>query len=241
MMRIIAFIIVIALLGGCSMLEREPRVDVQYQEVLVPVSNVPEPPNTDCPEDALAGITTSASDGELAKAYRIAILQLRDCSNLREKIIAKYRQMAKEDGQRINDIQPASMAGPVSMNGPMSMGSATTEDIVPMDDLEKALAEFDAAVNEATNTLKQQVRDKYNNEGPVSAGGPVVSTSAAGTDTSDRGSFVFDEEALRREMGLDSGPVSAAMPPAAIGQENDAFDGIGSEFGNLDEKSYELE
>jgi hypothetical protein len=117
---------------GCAIFgKQEPETITEYVDVVRPVSNVPMPPNTDCPQPEVEKTSTNASDGEVAKAYRIAVEQLRDCSALREKVINKYREIAKEDAERIEDFNKNNREdGPFSTSGPRNPMSA------PVDDLE---------------------------------------------------------------------------------------------------------
>jgi len=236
-MKQLLIVSLLLVMVGCATFDREPRIDIEYKDVLIPVSSVPEPPNTDCPPDALLELNQSATDGELVKAYRIAILQLRDCSDLREKVIAKYRKMAKEDGKRIDDLPTSMSAGPLSMGGPLSSAVPS----IPMSELDKAFADFEAAVNVATNTLKQQVNDKYNKgTGPVSSSGPVVSTHA--DDNRIIGEFNFPTDALNAELGINDGTVSMGGPMSSSPPVSDgAFGNIESEFGDLNNKKYDIE
>jgi len=223
----------------------EPKVitEHEYHEVLVPVSNVPVPPNTDCPIDALDGVSRDVSDGELAKAYRIAVLQLRDCSTLRQKVIDKYREIAKEDATRINAVEttPVSASMPFGSAGPI-VNPASVTTISDIDqahmDLDLALAEFNAVVDGAAKSLKQKVNDKYKGLGkvnvPVSASGPIVNP-ASGGDSSD-----YPSDELRADLGLGPAGSSAPMSAAPPGTGK-PFDDMESEFSDLSNKDYELE
>jgi hypothetical protein len=105
---------------GCSFGPGKVRTETLYQEVKVPVSNVPMPPNTDCPPLRTVTVDdiSAMSDGEVAKAYRIAIEQSTDCSDLRQMVIDKYREMAAEDRRKVDDLERQAMAAPASSAGP---------------------------------------------------------------------------------------------------------------------------
>ena len=120
-MKHIIVVMSILLLSGC-LTTGQPRIETEYQEVLTPVSNVPMPPNTDCPVDALAALDKGANDGEVAKAYRIAILQLRECSALRQKVLDKYREIAKQDADKIDELTSEG-----SGDGPFGSGAPTAD------------------------------------------------------------------------------------------------------------------
>lgn len=132
MNKLIIISLVCFSMTGCAIFgKQEPETVTEYVEVVRPVSNVPMPPNTDCPQPEVEKTSTNASDGEVAKAYRIAVEQLRDCSALREKVINKYREIAKEDAERIEDFNNKNREnGPFSTSGPRNPMSA------PVDDLE---------------------------------------------------------------------------------------------------------
>ena len=114
----------IVLLTGCAITEPKVITEYEYKEVKVPVSNTPMPPDTSCPEDAVKIISTTdaESNPKLAKAYRIAILQLRDCSELKERVLDKYREIAREDKERIDNLDTT----PVP-NGPFGAGVPTAD------------------------------------------------------------------------------------------------------------------
>ena len=123
-MKYIITVLTILLLVGCgSFGKQKPRIDTEYQEILTPVSNVPMPPDTTCPDDALLTLSSEKADkdGEVAKAYRIAILQLRECSALRQKVLDKYREIATQDAKKIDEITKKS-----TDNGPFGSGADTT-------------------------------------------------------------------------------------------------------------------
>lgn len=106
-MKHIITVLAILLLVGCGSFGKQtPRIDTEYQEILTPVSNVPMPPDTTCPDDALITLSSdkASNDGEVAKAYRIAVLQLRECSALRQKVLDKYREIATQDAKKIDDV-----------------------------------------------------------------------------------------------------------------------------------------
>lgn len=105
-MKIILLICTVLMVTGCNTIPKPPATVTVYKDVLVPISNIPEPPETNCPLDAVASVVDHSKliDGDIAKAYRIAVLQLRDCSELREKVLDKYRQLAKEDAKNIGGI-----------------------------------------------------------------------------------------------------------------------------------------
>lgn len=153
---IMAFLLII-MLSGCENFG-EPRVETEYQEVKVPISNIPEPPNTDCPETRIETIPSSLieSDGEVARAYRISVEQLEQCAMLREKVINKYREMAQEDKERLDQLQQ-----PVSstVNGPM--GSQQNRPNVQIDEQEALLQmqrqqEFENISNEFDDLQQQE-------------------------------------------------------------------------------------
>lgn len=120
-MKSLITMITLLLISGCSFMQPEPRIETVYEEVKVPVSNVPMPPDTHCPEIAINTITKEEAkeDGLVVKAYRISVEQLKDCATLREKVIEKYREIAKEDAEKIDDFQNDNNdAGPLSSSGP---------------------------------------------------------------------------------------------------------------------------
>ena len=123
-MKNIIIIAIVLLLVGCGTFGKQPRIDVEYQEVLTPVSNVPMPPDTTCPKDALVSLNSDKVkiDGEVAKAYRIAVLQLRECSELRQKVLDKYREIATQDAKKIDEVIKKS-----TNNGPFGSGLPTAE------------------------------------------------------------------------------------------------------------------
>jgi len=117
-MKIFVIISVILLMTSCK--SPEGSTEYVYKDVLTPISNVPMPPDTNCPEDAVEVLDSEKAkvDGEVAKAYRIAILQLRDCNKLREQVIDKYRDISKEDQQRIVDFKEENDVGPLGAPRP---------------------------------------------------------------------------------------------------------------------------
>lgn len=128
-MKHFLILVVLILLIGCESMKSKPRTEYVYQEVLTPISNVPMPPNTECPRDAVLSITSTEAqkDSELVKAYRIAIMQLRDCSTLRQKVIDKYKQIAEEDKDRIknfNGTKEFDGSGPRSLSGVVTADNA---------------------------------------------------------------------------------------------------------------------
>jgi hypothetical protein len=166
------------MLSGCDWLTK-PSPEIVYQEKYVPVSNVPKPPEINCPRPLLETTPTNASEGEIAKAYRISALQYRDCLLLYRKVTDVYDRLAEEDNARIerfNDNQTQSPTGPFSAGSPRSNPSTTD-----------------------------------------------------GTS--------FDEEALRRELGIDpssTGPVST--PRTA----SDPFASVREDINEVAEKDYEI-
>lgn len=145
-------LIILAILSfsmtGCGMFswgkKPEPETEIEYVEVAKPVSNVPMPPNTDCPDLEIEKTKTDASDGEVAKAYRITVEQLRDCSQLREKVIDKYREIAEEDAERIEEFRERndrrSTGGPFSSSGPTNpMSAPTNQGVEDLDDLRRQM------------------------------------------------------------------------------------------------------
>lgn len=120
MKHLIIVFAVLFLVGCGTMTSQQPRIEVEYQKVLTPVSNVPMPPPTDCPDDALLTLDEekAKNDGEVAKAYRIAVLQLRECSTLRQKVLDKYREIATQDAKKIDDITSSVPDGPFGSAGP---------------------------------------------------------------------------------------------------------------------------
>jgi len=125
-MKTVTVLAAVLLLAGCGVFgpAQPPRIDVEYQELLTPVSNVPMPPPTDCPKDALITLDSekAKNDGEVAKAYRISILQLRECSALRQKVLDKYREIATQDAKKIDEITSS-----VSGDGPFGSGVPTAD------------------------------------------------------------------------------------------------------------------
>ncbi len=109
MKLLIPVITVLLVLTGCSSLGKKPEPEIQYVEVKVPVPKTPMPPNTDCPVTELELLTPTQiqDNSELAKAYRITVAQLRDCSDLRQKVLDKYREIAKDDQEILNNVPSA--------------------------------------------------------------------------------------------------------------------------------------
>lgn len=130
-MKIILITSILLLVTGCSTFGKDPvapKTVIEYREIKVPVPKTPMPPNTDCPQTELEVISVAdaENDGTLAKAYRIAIAQLHDCSDLRQKVLDKYREIAAEDAEAIKNI-PAATANP---NGPFGASGPTADDAV---------------------------------------------------------------------------------------------------------------
>ena len=127
-MKTLTELMAVLLLAGCGSFgpPQPPRIDVEYQEVLTPVSNVPMPPPIDCPQDALITLDSekAKSDGEVAKAYSIAVLQLRECSALRQKVLDKYREIATQDATKIDEITSNNNS---SSDGPFGSGVPTAD------------------------------------------------------------------------------------------------------------------
>ena len=121
-MRALLIVAMCMVLAGCPLFgPGRVQTETVYQEVKVPVSNVPMPPDTSCPQPRIETLTDlqAAQDGEVAKAYRIAIEQLRDCSRIREAVIDKYREIAEDDQRKLADLERQAMsAGPVASAGP---------------------------------------------------------------------------------------------------------------------------
>lgn len=119
---------IVLLLVGCGSFgtDQPPRIDTEYQEILTPVSNVHMPPDTTCPDDALLMLSgdKAENDGEVAKAYRIAVLQLRECSELRQKVLDKYRDIAKQDAQKIDEVTSKNKS---IGDGPFGSGAPTAD------------------------------------------------------------------------------------------------------------------
>lgn len=118
MMRILLIVAGLLLVSGCSSLglgkdPETPSPIIEYREIKVPVPKTPMPPNTDCPTTELETITPAQSEDNelLVKAYRITVAQLRDCSKLRQRVLDKYREIAADDKEAIDDI-PAAAANP---------------------------------------------------------------------------------------------------------------------------------
>ncbi len=130
-MKNLIVLFAILLLVGCNTTgSQPPRIDVEYQTVLTPVSNVPMPPPTECPDDALLTLDSekAKNDGEVAKAYRIAILQLRECSALRQKVLDKYREIATQDAKKIEEFTSNNNSvanGPFGSAGPTADNAGT--------------------------------------------------------------------------------------------------------------------
>ena len=129
-MKIITLLILVCFITGCGSFGKT-KIEYVYQDVYIPVSNIPEPPNTDCPSDAVELADVADSDGELAKAYRIAILQLRDCSKLRQKVLDKYRELAKEDEGKIDNLVEDGPFSASAVTGSTASGSSGSTAPVP--------------------------------------------------------------------------------------------------------------
>lgn len=114
-LKIIAPLTLLITLTGCGAFDREPETVTEYQEKAVPVYSVPEPPEVPRPSLELEKVDEDSSDGEVAKAYAISVMQLTDYTRLLEKVINKYREMAEEDAQEIetiNEERRSSAGGP---------------------------------------------------------------------------------------------------------------------------------
>ena len=127
MRRLMLLLSILFLVGCDSMGGQPPRIDTEYQEILTPVSNVPMPPDTTCPDDALLTLSgeNADNDGEVAKAYRIAVLQLRECSGLRQKVLDKYREIAMQDAKKIDEVTSKNKS---IGDGPFGSGVPTADD-----------------------------------------------------------------------------------------------------------------
>jgi hypothetical protein len=126
-MRYLIVLIAVVFLAGCDTFGKQPPIiDVEYQDVLTPVSNVPMPPPTNCPDDALITLDgeKAKNDGEVAKAYRIAVLQLRECSALRQKVLDKYREIATQDAKKIDEVISKTKS---VKDGPFGSGALTAD------------------------------------------------------------------------------------------------------------------
>jgi len=132
-MKSIVLLSVIALLSGCQLFGKTPPPppEIKYVEIKVPVPKTPMPPNTDCPAPDLGTLTQAQvnDNSELVKSYRITVAQLKDCSDLRQKVLDKYREMANDDEEALNNI-PSSVA-PFSMAPFSSTQAAPTSEVVP--------------------------------------------------------------------------------------------------------------
>lgn len=165
-MRIILIGLMLTIVSGCTTLglgkdPEPPKTIIEYREVKVPVSNTPMPPNTNCPKTDLETITPSQAedDGLLVKAYRITVAQLRDCAELREKVINKYREISKEDAERIENV-PASAAnpnapfgasGPVVAPGSSPNGPVPDADLIRQIRIERTFGDLEEQFNDLEN------------------------------------------------------------------------------------------
>lgn len=206
---------------GCESVPPKIIIKTEYQEVIVPVSNVPTPPDTYCPPDALETITRAdlQKDGELARAYKIAVLQLRDCSTLREKVITKYRELAKEDADKISNLDDAT-SSPFGSSGPVVAPDFIDDSVNESQQwLEDIFDEFNSAMNEARNKLKADIINKYIKGGSTTQ--PQPSTPE---------SFEYPAADLLRELNERNS-----------GSSSNPFDGVGNEFSDLTRKRYDVE
>lgn len=127
-MRFILILMLAFAITGCSWVgkfTKEPVPDIEYVEVPKPISVTPMPPDTACPDTPLSTMSPEAarskSDGEIAKVYLVSALMYDACSELREKVIDKYRDMAERDARNIERLKDRSN-GPQSAGSPFSAG-----------------------------------------------------------------------------------------------------------------------
>lgn len=130
-MKIILITTILLLATGCATFGKDPvapKTVIEYREIKIPVPKTPMPPNTDCPQTELQiiSLANAENDAALVKAYRIAVAQLHDCSDLRQKVLDKYREIAAEDAEAIRNI-PAASSNP---NGPFGASGPTADDAV---------------------------------------------------------------------------------------------------------------
>lgn len=128
-MKTILIMSLLLLATGCGTFGKDPvapKTVIEYREIKIAVPKTPMPPNTDCPQTELEIISSidAEKDGTLAKAYRIAVAQLHDCSDLRQKVLDKYREIAAEDAEAIRNIPAAATntSGPFGASGPTGDG-----------------------------------------------------------------------------------------------------------------------
>lgn len=161
-MKVLIVIMMAVILSGCNTFG-QPRIDYRYKDVYVPISNVPVPPMTDCPVDAVAKTSKDAPDGEVGKAYRIAVLQLRDCANLRQKVLDKYRELAAEDKTKIDELNSDLQSGPLSAAGPTA---ESVNDPAPTPEIRQLPQEMmrEAEVKSELGRLESEFDDLKNKE-----------------------------------------------------------------------------
>lgn len=172
MIKHIAIGLLALTLVGCGFGPGKVRTETVYQEVNVPVSNVPMPPDTSCPQPRIETLddVKALDDGEVAKAYRIAIEQLYDCSTLKELVINKYREIAVEDAKKIAELERKAMAaGPQGSAGPTADTAnnkvITAPPIVELDAEEtRRQVEHDEAFGELGNEFESLKNKDYDIE-----------------------------------------------------------------------------
>ena len=83
------------ILTGCF----APKEHIIYKEVKVPIVKVLAPPVVNKPELAITTLTPEQKDdlGELAKAYKITIMQLEQYVTILEDILAKQKELADKE------------------------------------------------------------------------------------------------------------------------------------------------
>ena len=167
-MKILLIGLMAILVSGCSTLglkdPKPPQTVIEYREVKVPVSNTPMPPNTNCPktEIELLSPAQAEDDGTLAKAYRITVEQLRDCAELREKVINKFRQLSEEDKERNANVPAAAsnpMGSPFGSSGPVVApgssagpnGPTPDEELIRQMRIERTFGDLEEQFNDLEN------------------------------------------------------------------------------------------
>jgi len=123
------------------------------------------PPATDCPDDAVMSISADVEDGEIAKAYRIAVLQLRECSGLRQKVLDKYRQIAAQDAKKIEGlVSKTNDDGPFGSSSPTADNAgAPTIKLSPED--QKRQLGIDVSMRKMEKEFSDLSSKTYNIEG----------------------------------------------------------------------------